>query len=289
MRPVGVEAAKVIVLAGPNGAGKTTAAPALLRNEIGLSSFVNADVIAQGLAGFSPESVASEAARIMLARLDELHAAGETFAFESTLSGRGHLTRLRRLAESGYEVQLFFLWLPSPELAIARVETRARHGGHHILRNVIRRRYERGLRNFVRLYRPLATAWRVYDGSGPHLDRDPVPLVARGERERVLEVRDEATWDRIVRRLDTLELRETPEVSCHPGEPSPELPARGDALDRAMTRGFHDAVRIHRAYGVPLVMWIDEEVRYVDPWSVPLPDDGRSDRDSAAAADPWHP
>lgn len=171
---------RVVVLAGPNGAGKTTAAPALLRGELGLSSFVDADVIARGLSGFAPESVAQEAARIMLARLDALAAARETFAFESTLSGRGHVARLRRLAEAGYRVQVFFLWLPSPELAIARVESRARHGGHHISPEVVRRRHHRSLHNFVHLYRPVASAWRVYDSGGWQADRDSVPLVASG-------------------------------------------------------------------------------------------------------------
>ena len=45
---------RVIVIAGPNGAGKTTAAPFLLRDTLGVTEFVNADTIAQGLRHLSP-------------------------------------------------------------------------------------------------------------------------------------------------------------------------------------------------------------------------------------------
>lgn len=62
----------LVILAGPNGAGKSTAVPAILRGKLAVDQFVNADVIAQGLSGFSPESVALEAGRIMLARLEEV-------------------------------------------------------------------------------------------------------------------------------------------------------------------------------------------------------------------------
>jgi len=75
----------LVVIAGPNGAGKSTAAPFLIGERLGIAEFVNADVIAAGLSAFSPESVAIEAGRIMLRRLDELSEAGADFAFETTL------------------------------------------------------------------------------------------------------------------------------------------------------------------------------------------------------------
>lgn len=55
------ESLNVVVIGGPNGAGKTTAAPCLLRDALHVSEFVNADGIAQGLSGFSPNAVAIEA------------------------------------------------------------------------------------------------------------------------------------------------------------------------------------------------------------------------------------
>jgi predicted ABC-type ATPase len=218
----------------------------------------------------------------MLARMDALEAARESFAFESTLSGRTHLTRLGRMAADGYEVQIFFVWLPSPELAIARVATRARHGGHQVAPDVVRRRYARGLRDFVRLYRPLASAWRVYDGSGRRTETETVSLIARGEHQRVLEVRDASKWRTIARQLDVLEIREAPPMPYQPASRRGARTPTGDDLDRAMTLGFHRAVRLHRAFDVPLVMWIDDEVRYVDPWTVPLPGDREMERKSAS-------
>jgi predicted ABC-type ATPase len=103
-----------VVVAGPNGAGKTSAAPDLLHDTVGIDAFVNADLIAQGLAGFSPETAAFEAGRIMLRRLGELARTRADFAFESTLSGRAAARMLASVVEGGYDVHLLYLWLPSP-------------------------------------------------------------------------------------------------------------------------------------------------------------------------------
>ena len=268
-----LDSARVIVLAGPNGAGKTTAAPGLLRDELGLGTYVNADLIAAGLSGFAPETAAREAGRIMLHRLNALEASGDAFAFESTLSGTGHAHRLHRLRASGYHVVIFFLWLPDPELAVARVETRARHGGHHIPPDVVRRRHARGLVNFLQLYRALASEWRVYDCSGETFAAAGVRLIARGEREKTLEVRDHEIWERIMRRGD--HLRESPEPPYVGAEAREGAP--GAAIDRAMASAFHQAVRLHRAYAVPLVVWHGERIRHLDPWEVRLPEDPPTD------------
>jgi predicted ABC-type ATPase len=61
----------VIILAGPNGAGKTTFAPRRLKGSLGVSEFVNTNVIVQGFSGFAPERAATAAAEIMLLRLRE--------------------------------------------------------------------------------------------------------------------------------------------------------------------------------------------------------------------------
>jgi predicted ABC-type ATPase len=155
----------VIVLAGPNGAGKSTAAPFLLPSALSIAHFVNADVIAQGLSGFRPESVAVEAGRVMLSRLTELADARESFAFETTLSGKHFARRLKDLRSVGYKVHLFFLYLPSADMAVHRVTRRIQLGGHAVPDDVIRRRYELGLRNLFRLYLPLTTSWTIYDNS----------------------------------------------------------------------------------------------------------------------------
>src|SRR5262245_57181479 len=123
---------RVVVLAGPNGAGKTTASRTLLADTLGLLTFVNADVIAQGLAGFDPASAAVEASRIMLERLYTLAAQGADFAFETTLAARSLAGWLQTLKGTGYTVDLVYFWLASPELAVARVAQRVSQGGHHV-------------------------------------------------------------------------------------------------------------------------------------------------------------
>jgi predicted ABC-type ATPase len=173
--PVEISNPKVIVIAGPNGAGKSTATPQLLHGTLAVSEFVNADVIARGLAAFNPESVAMQAGRVMLTRLDELAKERASFAFETTLASRTFAHWIRELKTNGYVFHLVYLWLPSPELAISRVQQRVLQKGHHVPDEIVRRRYLRGLENFFSLYRPLATTWRMYYSiglTGPKLIAD---------------------------------------------------------------------------------------------------------------------
>jgi predicted ABC-type ATPase len=138
-------APQVIVIAGPNGAGKTSAARDLLRDTVGIDAFVNADVVAQGLSGFRPESAAAEAGRVVWKRLHALAEARADFALESTLSGRSLATFLRKLAGAGYERHILYLWLPSVDLSIERVRIRVQAGGHDVPEEAIRRRFPRSL------------------------------------------------------------------------------------------------------------------------------------------------
>lgn len=180
----------VVVLAGPNGAGKTTAARTLLAETLKVMTFVNADVIAQGLAGFDPDSAAIEASRIMLERLHALAEQRADFAFETTLAGRTLADWLRDLRQTGYFVHLLYFWLESADLAVARVGERVRLGGHNIPEETIRRRYQRSIQNFFQLYRPLVTTWRVYDNSQQGLSQ----LVAERNESGVETVSMFSTW-----------------------------------------------------------------------------------------------
>ena len=119
-------APRVVVLAGINGAGKTTASQDLLTNQLKIPTFVNADAIARGLNGLNPEAEAFRAGRIMLDQLNDLAARREDFAFETTLAARTYAGWLESLRATGYEVYLYYYWLNSPDLAIARVAARAR-------------------------------------------------------------------------------------------------------------------------------------------------------------------
>lgn len=138
---------KIIIIAGPNGAGKTTFAKNFLPKEAHTLRFINADLIAAGLAPFNPESISFKAARLILNELDEYTKAEESFAFETTLSGNHYLQRIQEWKELGYTVKLWFIALSSPELAIYRVAERVAQGGHSIPEDVIRRRYIAGLAN----------------------------------------------------------------------------------------------------------------------------------------------
>lgn len=183
-----------VVIAGPYGSGKSAAAPALLRDYLGITEFVNADVIAQGLSGFAAENVAIQARRIMLKRLKELAAAEADFAFETTLASRTFATWLRDLQQAGYRTHRLFLWLPSAEMAVARVRSRVQRGGHDVPEDVVRRRYEAGMRNFLSLYRPLVDAWRMYDNSS----REGYALIATESNEDPLHVEQETIWNALV-------------------------------------------------------------------------------------------
>jgi predicted ABC-type ATPase len=156
---------QVAVLGGINGAGKTTASHRILREALRIPLFTNADTLARGLNAFDPESEAVKAGRIMLEHLRELAAARRSFAFETTLAARTYARWLEELRREGYAVHLFYFWLDCPELAIQRVADRVRAGGHHVSEETIRRRYSRSVRNFLELYRPIATTWQVYDNS----------------------------------------------------------------------------------------------------------------------------
>ncbi len=154
---------QAVILAGPNGAGKTTAAKGLLPSGI---EYVNADIIAQRLTGRSDAPGEMEAMRIELAEIERLVAARESFAVETTLAPKAFEKRIAQWRAAGYRVGLFFVYLSSPELSIERVRLRVGRGGHHVPDDVIRRRYEEGLRNFFTRYRDLVDEWQLLDNTG---------------------------------------------------------------------------------------------------------------------------
>lgn len=157
---------KIIIIAGPNGAGKTTFARAFLPEEAQCPRFINADLIAAGLSPFAPETAAFKAGRLMLAEIAECVRKGESFAFETTLSGLRYMAHIKQWRAQGYHVSLFFLSLPDVETAIARVQERVRQGGHDIPQPVIRRRFAAGLKNFESVYKSVVDTWAKYDNVG---------------------------------------------------------------------------------------------------------------------------
>ena len=180
----------VVVIGGPNGAGKTTISRAVLAGTLGITEFVNADIIAQGLSGFEPERAAMQAGRIMLNRLHELAATGSNFAFETTLASRTFAPWLRSIIEGGYRFYLTFVWVSSPDISIRRVAARVAKGGHFVPDEVVRRRHGRGTANFLKLYTPLAHRWVAYNNSGS----GTLEPIASGGLGRAIRVSDRTIW-----------------------------------------------------------------------------------------------
>lgn len=186
----------VYVIAGPNGAGKTTLAREFLPHYAGCVEFVNADLIAAGLSPFAPERAAFRAGRLMLEQIRKLARERVDFAFETTLSGRTYSSLLQEFREFGYAVHLFFLWIPTVEMSLARVADRVLQGGHNIPEDDIRRRFDRGLRNLFDYYRPLLDSWTILDNS------TRVPRAVVREIAGNLEVLDADTYQRLTHEME---------------------------------------------------------------------------------------
>ena len=180
------------ILAGPNGAGKTTTAFTLLPMVLHVRNFVNADEIARGLSPFDVDAVAFEAGRIMLQRIDYLLGKGEDFALETTLATRSYVQLIRRAKQKGYAVNLFYVYLSSPEMAVERVAQRVRSGGHSIPDDVIFRRYSRSLTNLFQLYLPICDFFMFVDNSG-----DQPVQIAQGGVAYPLVVSNYTLWGKL--------------------------------------------------------------------------------------------
>lgn len=246
-------APRVAILAGPNGAGKSTSAPRILRDALGVDEFVNADVIAQGLSGLHPERMAIQAGRIMLKRIRALAEQRVNFAFETTLSTRSFAPWLASIIERGYELHLNYIWVPAPDLSIARVSERVRQGGHHVPADIIRRRYHKSIDNFFTLYRPLATSWVFYDNSGSRGLRP----VAAGKGLRTEEILDPDIWNIIMPQQSTA--RE------EPAHYATEFDREVAAITRAGSEAVYEALWEHCRAGNPVATWRNGKVAWIQP------------------------
>ena len=180
------------IIAGPNGAGKTTASYTLLPEMLGCTNFVNADEIARGLSPFSPDTVDVQAARIMLARIEELLAQKVDFAIETTLATRSYVQLVKRAQAAGYKVHLLFFCLETPEQAIQRVAQRVAEGGHNIPEDVIHRRFARGLYNLKHLYMPICDSVHIW-----HNTLEPKLIAERTEHQKELHILNQHIWEQM--------------------------------------------------------------------------------------------
>ena len=214
-------APKCLLIAGPNGAGKTTFAREYLPNDAGVVNFVNADLIAAGLSPLKPELAAVAAVRLVLEELERLTRLRADFALESTLSGLTYAKRIQGMKQLGYRVEIIYLQLVSPQLALRRIAGRVRQGGHSVKKADVLRRFSRSWLNFQSTYRSLADAWTVYDNS------TLAPTLARTTAMKG-------------------------KMIMQTSNRNPELAGR---VGRALVRAAESARRTARMYGTPLYVW----------------------------------
>ncbi|MBE9467512.1 MAG: zeta toxin family protein [Bacteroidetes bacterium] len=187
---------RLYIISGSNGAGKTTASYTILPEMLKCTEFVNADEIAKGLSPFKPENAAIQAGRLMLNRINQLIETGQDFAFETTLATKSYKNFVVKAKENGYKVTLLFFWLRSEELAVKRVETRVKEGGHNIPEETIRRRYKNGLINFFNIFKPIVDEWMFIDNSG-----EPYEILAEGNSISS-DIQNKITWTNLIHKYN---------------------------------------------------------------------------------------
>ena len=171
---------KLYIISGCNGSGKTTASYTLLPELFQCKHFVNSDEFAKGISPFDPDKASIMAGRYMHMKMQILMQKKKDFGIESTLATRSLLKIIKESQENGYTVTVLYLWISSPELAIERVKKRVTEGGHDVLDDTVRRRFNAGLINFFNDYMNIADEWILADNSDP-----PYKTIASGSKKGI--------------------------------------------------------------------------------------------------------
>lgn len=184
---------RLFIISGCNGAGKTTASYTILPELLDCDEFVNADEIAKGISPFNPDSAAIQSGRLMLNRINDLIKREKDFAFETTLSTKSYKNLVLKAKKENYQITLLFFWLRTPELAVKRVETRVKEGGHNIPEQVIRRRYDNGLKNFFNIFKSIVDEWIFIDNSG-----EPYEIIAQKDLPNSEIIHNSSKWNELL-------------------------------------------------------------------------------------------
>jgi predicted ABC-type ATPase len=180
------------IIAGPNGAGKTTFALRYLPQIVGCRNFVNADLIAYGLSPLNSLSAQLEAGRLFLSEIRANIDKRVDFAFETTLAGRSQINLLKKLRQDGWQIILFFLWIPDAAFSKSRIRERVKHGGHDIPDDAIFRRFPRIMHNLIKTYIPLCDKVLCYDNSKPNY------ALVFEKTDKDLRIFDQNIYERII-------------------------------------------------------------------------------------------
>lgn len=236
----------LILIGGPNGAGKTTFAREYLANEGECRHFLNTDEIARGLSPLDASLAQRRAGRLLIEVVHRLIQKRESFALESTLSGKAQARWINRAAEAGFTIELHYLWLPSVEESLQRVRQRVLEGGHDVPETDLRRRFPRSVANFYRIYRPLADKWCLWDASA-----FPPICVERSHPSQLMEEEVQSLINRDLTKLSPI--------------PEDELPEWLLGAKRALERATEKELERKRKLGHQIVIWEDGQVKVVDP------------------------
>ncbi len=185
----------VYIIAGPNGSGKTTFASTFLPEYAKCDRFINADLIASGLSPFSPQQVAIKSGKLVLEQIKEYSSNGVDFGFETTMSGVTYLKYFRMLKEKGYKIHIFFLWIPSIQLAVARIKDRVAQGGHNVPVQDIKRRFERSTEKFFKQYRLLSDKWILFNNA------ESKPRIIAKKQNAYIDVIDQGLFEGITKKI----------------------------------------------------------------------------------------
>ena len=174
---------ELYIIAGPNGVGKTTFARKFLPKYANCRDFINADLIAQGIAPFSPEAAAIRAGRLMLSEIRRFAQRRVSFGFETTLSGRSYLRLIERLRATAYKVHLLFLFVDGVEVAPS-IKERVSKGGPDVPEPVVRRRFDWSISNFIADYQPCVDSRYLFENTGTK----PIAIAfKKGHRLRIID------------------------------------------------------------------------------------------------------
>lgn len=153
---------ELIILAGSNGSGKTTFAKELLKEH--KIQFLNADEIALRFCK-NEKNIKQKrisAGRKFILAIEDVLKRKKSFAVESTLSGTYLLKIIKKAKKSAYRISIIYVFIDNPNIALERIKSRVKSGGHDVPKEDILRRFSRSTNNFWKLYMPVADDWTIF-------------------------------------------------------------------------------------------------------------------------------